>query len=375
MEMKLYGIKYEDGDKEEINEAELSKIIVRRDNGIIAMTTTKPTQVELEEWENSLDFKEIASPGTIEVLSDELYSSLDQAFLTSYIRKRHADHKQSERTKSRRRLQSPPPKSSAKRIRAADKESPKRAQPRTSGSASSFFNRATGKLTENVGEFFRFMHERQSIWVRRKNSQYLTWTKADGGGDDKVLSYDETLRTYHFCNIYRELDRGTAFFHAHVLKLREAKKEWSDQEWLETVLWATYVYRQVNRVETFTEIGIPSMDQVSDFKVKAEKYGETASFFTGAHQTTTFGAYLTGLRAMSRTDGLLLKQTANKLLAATTVIECLVILESLRGIAEFMGWQLFCDLRECGCLTHCAGDDFCRLGPGAQSEFQDSCRG
>jgi hypothetical protein len=54
---------------------------------------------------------------------------------------------------------------------------------------------------------------------------------------------------------YRELDRGTAYFHDQALKLWDDSthggKTISRQEWVEKVLWAAALYRLLNRVDTF----------------------------------------------------------------------------------------------------------------------------
>ena len=65
------------------------------------------------------------------------------------------------------------------------------------------------KDKERVAEFFLFMSERQQVWVRRKRRDPGPW------------SASPLFRDHFWCNIYRELDRGTQFFCAHVLHLME----------------------------------------------------------------------------------------------------------------------------------------------------------
>ncbi|KAL7557719.1 hypothetical protein ACA910_018512 [Epithemia clementina (nom. ined.)] len=365
-EAKLYGVIYEDGDKEEIDDEELNSIVVRTENGILAMTARKPDPNKMTDWD-SVDLKDVTTPGTANIVkTNDMYSNLDRISLVRFIRKRHAEHQEAARRASRRSRtsSSTSPQSPAKRMRtsggAAPASGPKLSLTATKG----FYDKETGQIAERVCDFFRFLHERHSICVRINADEWLP--SKDGGQQDLVPTNDEILRHYSFCNVYRELDRGTGFFHAHVVKLRESKKEWTDQDWLETVLWATYVYRLVNRLETFAAIGIPSLEEVDEFKAKAEKlYAEKNVFFTNAHQTTKFGTFLNNIRSASRSNGQLIRRKAAELLAVTTTKECLDVLQTLDSIGPFMSWQLFCDLRESGCLLQCQNDKYCILGPGA----------
>ena len=114
----------------------------------------------------------------------------------------------------------------------------------------------------HVGHFFLFCHERQCIWERRNADEYRPWTE------------DERLHGGVYCNVYRELDRGTAYFRAQLLKSAgeqpiEAVAAWkrlgekgqgkekerigtvSLESFLVEVLWLSVCYRLVNKIETF----------------------------------------------------------------------------------------------------------------------------
>ena len=370
---KLYGILYQDGDKEELLEKDVTDILVRTDNGIVVTTSQKPEEVSAEEWKKEVMLNDSAQE-TFSILSDEMYSHLDRDFLRRFLRNKEGE---SGRRKSRRRTTSVSPQRPKNRRRqSATSLSPKpskrtRIPPpafrRTSYMpiTKSFFDK-TGKINQQVCEFFKFMHERQSMWVRINGNNLLPG--APGSGREYVTTHDEVLSTYSFCNVYRELDRGTAYFHAHILKLREGKKEWTDLEWLEQVLWAALVYRPLNKIETFSEIGVPTIEEADAFVERAETYKQSGrTFFTSAHQTGPFQNYLQHVKSLSQENRI--HDKAVELIEARDTMHCINILKSIQSIGSFFAWQIYCDLRESGCLVQHRDDQFCCLGPGAISKF------
>lgn len=174
------------------------------------------------------------------------------------------------------------------------------------------------------------------------------------------------------CNVYRELDRGTAYFHAQMVCCWDAQRDaWTAQSWLETVLWASYVYRQVNRLESFVAFGgIPQSTEVSKFVALGKKTMDArGKFFTGAHQTCNLSnlSKWLGMMANGGSYSPQFHAVVDTLLQAKNVKEALQALQKLSGIKSFFSWQILCDLRESKCLQHLAGADFCELGPGAKS--------
>jgi hypothetical protein len=81
----------------------------------------------------------------------------------------------------------------------------------------------------NTTEFWAFARERHSIYLRRAAGDPPPWT------DDPVL------RTYRFCNIFRELDATTAWFRRYV---RDPLKHQPE------VLLATVLFRWFNRISS-----------------------------------------------------------------------------------------------------------------------------
>lgn len=60
------------------------------------------------------------------------------------------------------------------------------------------------ELQENIGKFVNFMVKRHNIYTRRSNGAQPPWTN------------DVILRTYRFCNIFRELDTVTIWIRKNI---------------------------------------------------------------------------------------------------------------------------------------------------------------
>jgi hypothetical protein len=178
--------------------------------------------------------------------------------------------------------------------------------------------------SHRIADFFLFMYERHCIWLRRNLGMAAPW------------SANKLLQTKSCCNVYRELDRGTAFFRAHILDVYESKDEWTPDEWLTVVLWASYCYRQVNRVESF-KYGFPDMNDLSKFfrsmgKIRKDAAsGDGVSFFASAHQTTNFRSYEHSLKKVAKDKGALLQCVVKRISATEDMREMQQATKELPG--------------------------------------------
>jgi len=222
------------------------------------------------------------------------------------------------------------------------------------------FRDAHGVATTRIADYFLFCRERQMIWKRRSH-----------GVDESKWTQDPLLKRYVFCNVYRELDRGTAFFHAYVVHMYQTERPKSRQKWVSLVLWAAYLYRLVNRCETFKKLGIPRRGEVSDFLLCAEQQIVSAgrSFFTSAHQTTQFKKLSEWLHSVASHQNTLFDSVVQEIFSATQNTDRLTSLKKLPGVGKFQCWQLLCDLQESRCFP--SDDGHCQLGPGAQGMCAD----
>lgn len=136
-------------------------------------------------------------------------------------------------------------------------------------------------IKENLELFWRFVHERQEIWYKRfvlKKSP--PWTE------------NPILRDYKFTNVYRELDYGTIWYMKNIVEpvCGIPPRQESGLYEFENLVWLTVMYRLVNRVETFEEVGLVNfrdwLKERREWKRKLltrQKNGEC--IFTNAHLT------------------------------------------------------------------------------------------
>ena len=216
-----------------------------------------------------------------------------------------------------------------------------------------------------AADFFLFMYERQMLWKRKQEGQAAPWSDL------------QVFQEYSFCNVYRELDRGTAFLHAYIVKLWNQLQQMdsvvTERDWTIHVLWVVYCYRCVNRVTSFEITGLPELDasKVKAFLKKCQQASDQEGvFFTNAHQTTNMNSLATWVQDLSRNNFRGIANVVDQLLEASTLQECVKCLQQLPGIGVFMSWQLACDLRESRCLTRVDEDGYCALGPGALGKYK-----
>jgi alpha-glutamyl/putrescinyl thymine pyrophosphorylase clade 1 len=205
-----------------------------------------------------------------------------------------------------------------------------------------------------MAEFFLFCAERHNIWIRRNLGHDPPWTS------------NRVFQTHHWCNVFRELDRGTAFFHSVVVSL-EFRSGITREQWLEEVLWLAYVYRLVNKVESFLETGFPkrTKESVQDYLSRCRDISEQrdVSLFTCAHQTPGFPTLLSFLNGSFR----VWDSCVEALTAAESHEERIAALRLLPGVGSFQSWQVLCDLDESGCFPVSVTTTNVELGPGAEA--------
>lgn len=85
-----------------------------------------------------------------------------------------------------------------------------------------------------------FVHERLNIWEKKHSGKPAPYT------------HDPVLQKYRFCNILRELDRQTIFFHTKLAPLRDDFSLW---------LLNMFYCRMVARTQTIEDIGLLSYTQ------------------------------------------------------------------------------------------------------------------
>lgn len=97
-----------------------------------------------------------------------------------------------------------------------------------------------------LNDVVEFLKERMLIWNKRQKGEKYPWTG------------DCVLKNYRFCNIYRELDKQTIFFHTY-LKQYEHNFDF----WLLNMVFCRFIAK----IDTIQQIGLLSFDYEENKKV------------------------------------------------------------------------------------------------------------
>jgi hypothetical protein len=209
--------------------------------------------------------------------------------------------------------------------------------------------------------FWRFICERQWIWVRRvQRQQPPPWT------DDAVMQAER------FTNIYRELDPGTQYVINAILE-RDAPA--ADK------IFNTMVYRLIGRAETHQAIGFLSVADFAPDEMRAAlrhiRDDEGKPPFTAAYMVSGYISMGTRdkIDNIVRLFTLLQMDFAAfyaRLQSATSSEQIYDILRTAHGFGNFLAYQVTVDLlypleryggKPLLPFTH---DDWASAGPGAQ---------
>jgi len=205
-----------------------------------------------------------------------------------------------------------------------------------------------GDLTK---AFFDFVDERHRIYVRRFIEQ-----------EEAPWTHDPVLAKYKFCNIYRELDRGTLFYLNNIAEEPDSKN----------LIFKTYVYRLINTIKIFEDLGIPELKGFNAYTYTEQlrKYKEEhGKIFNPAYRI--FGTF-------GRGDGDAiseLNKTLTELVGTINGIEEAVFkgrgmreawlgLQEVYRVGPFIAYEIICDLLYTKRLPY-QENDFANAGPGA----------
>ncbi|KAL3776597.1 hypothetical protein HJC23_005797 [Cyclotella cryptica] len=210
-----------------------------------------------------------------------------------------------------------------------------------------------------ITEFFLFCFERQLIWKRKRC----------GILDGEHLTKDVKMARNFFCNIYRELDRGTTYFRGNLIRHRT---RWDSSDCgagynLEEVLWDSLCYRLVNKIETFDRFGsIPHRGEWKAFvnETLQPLWTSEETVFTGAHQTVGKDRYLHTMNSLWENDGAFVKELAVQISTAADIKSCYSSVLRVKNVGKFLAWQVVCDLIEAKAIRF-TEDEWVKLGPGA----------
>jgi hypothetical protein len=181
--------------------------------------------------------------------------------------------------------------------------------------------------------FWRFVCERQKIWVRRNVERRLQpWTQ------------DDALRDFRFTNVYRELDPGTSYA---VEKILDTNAPIQDR------IFNIMLYRLLGREETYEFIGFQSLSDFdaaglqSKLKFIRDELGKPP--FSGAYTVCAY--YSMGSRDKVENVCRILSNLQmnftdiyRQLRRCTSSKSAYLVLRSAQGFGTFLAYQVLVDL-------------------------------
>lgn len=200
--------------------------------------------------------------------------------------------------------------------------------------------------SQSLRQFFDFINERHSIFVRRARGEAWPWTS------------DPILQKYRFTNVFRELDRVTVW-------LRE---NWREPYADHPNLWfAMAMARQINWPDTLEEIGFPEkwqprrvMHIIQRRRIQGLKAYTSAYMLTGGKQG--------GTKARWTTRGILdpLYKDPPRLHPEQSLEHAFQMFNGRPGFGPFLSYEVVTDLRHTRYLRD-APDimTWANAGPGA----------
>lgn len=219
-------------------------------------------------------------------------------------------------------------------------------------------------MNSDIKRFFDFVAERHAIWDRRFMQELPPpWT------DDPIL------QKYKFCNVYRDLDRGTQWIAANAPDICKFDKKLAEQD-KQNVIYQVVCYRLLNNSDFFEKHPMPDLDEkpwdsgISEQTLREYKK-ECGYLFNTAYTTFKTFNNATGLKDTIKSYCAIIEfayrnieSISDLVLNAATAEGSCKSLESIPGVGAFLAYEIWCDLILL--KVHKWGeDDYCNVGQGA----------
>lgn len=219
-----------------------------------------------------------------------------------------------------------------------------------------------------IRKFFQYIVERQRIWYRKEVLKTdPPWTK------------NEVLKTYHFCNNYREADRGTLYPFG---KLENVRMD------LASLLFTISVYRVYNTPDFFSTHLPPGATHFNPKKYDWKDFVARMDALKGVGKNVFHSAYLTGPYSISNFRkgekhvqyALTFKKMAEEIDTFVTDLaniedlqDSIKILQRVFLIGPFIAYQIVLDLLMFDFFANpeWTDDDVLVVGPGAKRGLRE----
>ena len=190
--------------------------------------------------------------------------------------------------------------------------------------------------TDMVGSLAYWINERERVRINKEAGlPRHQWTK------------DPILRTYHFCNIRREDDRGTK-------EIRKLIRTVEELDSLPAYYTMARMFNKASTVQTWLALGMPGVKERRDA-------GEPV--FHVAYVVSTCGESMDKIDYVART----VFNVAKTEVPRTSCRDAFDALRSVQGLGSFLASQVVADLKNDRYLVDAPDfDTFSTMGPGSK---------
>jgi len=221
-----------------------------------------------------------------------------------------------------------------------------------------------------IKEFYQWMNERHSIYLKKSKGLPPPWTE------------DPIMQKYHFCHVYRHLDKGTKWIMRNTKEICQfdANIRAEDEK---DVLFQVCQYRYLNNPDFFDTYSLADIHGWGcagreDFEEALRGYKETKGFlFNTAYTVFKTFNNSTGLRDTIASYALLIDKIYQQIdefhkelkNAETGEDAHKVIIKFCKGAQGFLAYEIWCDLVLLKALRF-TENDFVNVGQGAVQGLQ-----
>lgn len=218
--------------------------------------------------------------------------------------------------------------------------------------------------TKNLEIFYRFIHERHSIWHRRFVEQRpYPWTA------------DPILQRNKFTNIYRELDPGTQFVMKNILEMAGPRED---------KVFNVMIYRLMCSIPTYEAVGFQTLADFDEesFRLKLEtRYVTGNPVFGNAYLISPYSSMGSPNKYenVARLFGMVHRTFDaffDRLDRAPTFEDAFHVINNVYGFGPFLAYQVLVDLTYPipnsyggSAVIPFSQNDWAKLGPGAVRGF------
>ena len=206
-----------------------------------------------------------------------------------------------------------------------------------------------GSSSPAIDQFWKYVSDRHAIWQRR-----------EAGLPRDLWTEDPIFKEFHFCNVFRELDKGCQWYRERVVLVAEG---FSD------LLWRTIVFRLVNNWQMFDRYFGTVPGHRAWREMIATLRAQGVLLHSPAHLTLTRPAHLHNrvdrLEYILASLNSVFESLVRLIKTANSLQEVSRFLQEEYGIGPFIALQIYRDLIMVGCLPW-TDDDWVDFGLGAK---------